>query len=119
MLSVFDKSSATVKLADNGSYAKGEWTPSYNAATEIHIVTPQPLKANELQMLDAGERKSNYLKTWFDEKVIPREGLKDSAIVTYAGKDYLVYQVDDWNVQGNFYRIVMREITNDESRYRA
>lgn len=118
MLEYFDKIDAQIKTANDGTRVKGKWQNDYNGPVNIKIIAPQPLKANELEMLPEGERTANWLKTWIAQAVYPRQELKDSSIIVYAGKQFLVYQTNDWFTDGSYYRVVMREITPDESRYR-
>ena len=120
MLEYFEKVSAVLKEALAGAYVNGKWLPGgFEADKDILIIEPQPVKANDLQMLPEGQRTANWLKTWIDESVLPRQGNNDSSIIVYKGKEFFTYQVNDWQIDGNFYRLFIREITDDESRYHS
>lgn len=108
MLGAFTLVSATLARASK-SQVKGEVTVSTGAATAIEIVEPQPVKMDELAILDVGERSHNWRKTWTQTPVIVED------IITRSGKSYKVHQVENRSVDGNFYRVLMRELTS----YRA
>jgi hypothetical protein len=102
---------ATATLGDAGSYdANGKWVPVAGSTIDIKIIVPQPVAENELQMIEDGEHVRDYRVTWTESRIFVREGNTDSDAINYDGKSYKVMQVDDRNVLGNYYRIVMREI---------
>jgi hypothetical protein len=112
MLSFFgaEMTDATLIPGDVGTYTAGDWVPASGASTPIRIIVPQPVAENDLQMLPDGEHVMNYRLTWSETRVFVRENTEDSDVIVYDGKNYKAMQVDDRNVLGNFYRIVMREI---------
>lgn len=119
MIEFFDKVSASLFAANNGSYVKGVWSPNYSTiGTDVKIIAPQPANANDLQMLEEGERVLNHLKTWIQESVLPRQGAKDSAKIVYDSRTYLVVKTNDRLIDGGFYKIILKEITEDESEHR-
>lgn len=88
---------------------KGEVVRTSEATAAIEIVQPQPLKMDELAIIEQGERLRNWRKTWTQTAIVSGDE------ITHGGKTYLVHQVDDRAIDGGFYRVVMREITT----YRA
>lgn len=102
MLGVFTLVSA--KLAhESKAQTKGEITVTIGSQTAIEIVEPQPVRMNELQMLEPGERLSNWRKTWTQSEIIPGDEIE------HNGRKYRIHQVDDRSIDGNFYRVLMRE----------
>jgi hypothetical protein len=112
MLSFFgaETTDATLTPGDVGTYTTGDWVPASGASIPIRIIVPQPVTENDLQMLQDGEHVRDYRVTWSETRAFVREGNEDSDTITYDGKNYKVVQVNDRNVLGGFYRIVMREI---------
>jgi hypothetical protein len=66
-------------------------------------------------MFPEGERKYNHRKTWITSEIhvwplVPEAATGENPdIFLIDGKYYKVMQVDDRNVLGNYYRVVMRE----------
>lgn len=112
MMSYFgaEKREAQLAKGDSGSYVNGEWIPDFEATTDIIIIVPQPIKANELSMLPDGEKLSDYLKTYTEVKVMPRLGNVDSDKIIYDSRNYKVVQVDNRSELGNFYKVIMRKL---------
>lgn len=92
----------TTRTADTYSTA-GELVPGTATPTTIRIIAPQPVKADELQMLEDGERISDYVKTYTSSAVQNRETL------TVYGRVYKVVQVEDRPI-GEFRKIIMRRM---------
>ena len=88
---------------ESRTQVKGEVTVTIGVQTAIEIVEPQPLKMNELAMLDPGERLYNWRKTWTQTEINPGDEIE------VAGRKYRVHQMDDRSIDGNFYRVLMRE----------
>jgi hypothetical protein len=98
----------SAKLAhESKSQTKGEIVVAIGTQTNIQIIEPQPLKMNELAMLEPGERLYNWRTTWTATLIIPTDEIE------YNSKKYRVAQVNDRNIEGSFYRVMMREkVTN-------
>lgn len=112
MLEYFDEfvSADLLRYAD-GSYADGIWTPGILAdPVSINIIVPQPITSNELQMLTDGEHVKNFRKTYCTDLLRTRNGDQDPDRIIYAGETYEVHQVDERNVLGNYYKVIMRKI---------
>ena len=102
---------ATLYRASAGLNVKGVWTPGSYTPESISIIAPQPVKADELTMLDDGEHVSDYLKTWTaDTTVATREGTTDADEIEWKGSRYKVMQVDDRATLGNYVRVIMRKV---------
>ena len=112
MLRYFNQEKTTAQLIRGGvgSRVDGEWVPVFDAPVPIRIITPQPLSANDTQMLPDGEHVRDFLKAWHEEKVFPREGTKDADRLEYDGDRYQVFQADDRSTLGRFYAFVMRRL---------
>ncbi len=111
MLLYFDAEKVTAGIIRGaGAYVDGEWVPSWDAEIPIVIIAPQPVKANELDMLEDGERRSDFLKSWSETKVYPREGQENSDRITWDGDTYKVVQTDNRVTLGDFYRFIMRRL---------
>jgi hypothetical protein len=78
---------------------KGKVTVGFSGGETIAIIEPQPVSADELKMLEPGERLFDYKRTWTRIAVVPTDE------ITYKGIKYRVHQVDD---RDEFYRVVMR-----------
>jgi hypothetical protein len=97
-------------IGGTGTYVKGEWVSTWAASVPIVIIAPQPLKANELDMLEDGERRSDYLTSWSETRVYPREAQQNSDRIVWDGDTYKVVQADNRATLGDFYRFVMRRL---------
>jgi cytochrome c biogenesis factor len=100
MLSFFPKIAAQL-AHETKTKTKGEIVTTLSTAIDCPIVAPQPLKANELELLEQGERDYNYLVTWLSFPIATTDRLY------IAGTWYRVHQIDD---RGEFSRVVIREI---------
>jgi hypothetical protein len=112
MLKYFNKEMINAQLIPGvaGQYVNGEWEPEFGPVTDIRIIAPQPISANDTVNLPDGEHVRDYVKTYTKQKVYPREEEEENADVLFArGKFYKAYQVDDRAVLGKFYRIIMRK----------
>ena len=61
---------------ESRTQVKGEVTVTIGVQTAIEIVEPQPLKMNELAMLDPGERLYNWRKTWTQTEINPGDEIE-------------------------------------------
>lgn len=93
----------------DGSYVSGVWVPGAQTETPIRIIVPQPVKENEMNPLEDGEKISDYRKTWCEEVLRTREEYEDADHIRYNNVEYKVMQQDDRSVLGNYYRVVMRK----------
>lgn len=101
---------ATHFLGSDGAYVDGVWVPGANASTPIQIITPQPVKANELNMLDDGEHVSDYLKSWTaDERILTRDRNRDADMIGYDSEVYKVTQVSKRPL-GAFRKFIMKRV---------
>jgi hypothetical protein len=97
-----EMASATWTTRSADAYnAAGELVPGTDTDIPIKIIAPQPVKADELQMLEDGERISDHVKTWTDAAV------QNRGKITVGGLDYKVVQVEDRPI-GAFRKIIMR-----------
>ena len=109
-----EKINAQFVKGDSGSYVDGVWTPVFNAAVDIKIIAPQPLTANDLQMLPSGEHVQNFVVTWLDSAIAEtREYDKDADRIIIGSKTFKIFQVDDRTTLGKYYRCILREIRDD------
>lgn len=113
MLRYFEKEKITVFLIRGGSgaYVNGEWTPTFDVPVPIRIIAPQPLTANDAQLLPDGEHVRDYLRSWSSVKVYPRERDEDADRIAWRGNIYKVMQCDDRRILGKFYAFEMRKAT--------
>ncbi|NIV93797.1 hypothetical protein GWN42_13610 [candidate division KSB1 bacterium] len=116
MLSHFADEMVTAShvAGDAGTYTDGEWVPDLDSGVDVSIVFPQPLNMRQLQQLDPGERVQNFVQTWTKANIRVREGNRDSDRITFDGRTFLVYQVEDRTFPGEFKHCILREITPDE-----
>jgi hypothetical protein len=112
LLQYFPHEKVTVQLVpgDSGSYVDGEWVLVLSASTPIKIITPQPLTAKEAQLLPDGEHVRDYLKSWSEVKVNPRDGDTDADRIEWDGDTYKVMQADNRATLGGFYAFEMRRL---------
>ena len=109
-----EKISGQLIRGNSGSYVEGIWVPVFDAAIDIVLIAPQPLTANDLQMLPDGEHTRNYVVSWIDvTNVKTREYDSDSDRIVIGAKIYKIFQVDDRTILGNYYRFILREIRDD------
>jgi len=112
MLRFFTIEKTTVQLIRGGlgSYVDGEWVLGLEAPTPIRVIAPQPLSANDTQFLTDGEHVRDFLKSWYEGKVYPREGGDDADRILFDGDTYKVVQTDNRSILGKFYAFVMRRL---------
>lgn len=101
MLDQFPRVSATLYPVTK-SVTKGEVTLTRGTGSAIEIIEPQPLRANELLMLESGERNANWLVTWTTALVVTTD------VISYGGRDFKAMQVST-RPEGEFRRVQMRE----------
>lgn len=99
---------AVLLRRSDGVYINGIWVSDAPVETPIRIIVPQPVKENELNPLEEGEKVSDFRKTWAEEVLRTRADYEDADHIRYDGKEYKVTQQDDRNVLGNYYQVVMR-----------
>ena len=111
MLRFFDSETtdATLIRRGDGEYVDGDWIPDAEVETSVRIIVPQPVKENELGPLPEGEKVSDYRKTWSKTLFRTRSDDSDADVISYLGKRYKVFQVENRDVLGGFYRSVIRE----------
>lgn len=95
-----------------GSYSNGEYQKPATTQTPIRIIAPQPIRENDLNMLEDGEKASDYRVTWVfsDLEIRTRDDKYGADQIIYGGTIYKVMQVDNRDPLGNFRRVVMRAI---------
>lgn len=96
----------------DGAYSGPDWVSGAETEVDIKIIVPQPVKENELDPLPEGEGVSDFRKTWTKTHIQTRRDAKDADVIEYpvGGRQYKVFQVDDRDVLGGYYRVIMREI---------
>lgn len=99
---------ATWTTGNVGSYVDGEWVPDRGTESTINIIAPQPIDSNSMTMLEDGEHVKDYLVTWSQTAVSPRQGDQEGDLIEFKGRSYEVMQVDDRSILSPHYRIVMR-----------
>ena len=116
MLSYFTDEMVTATLTPGsaGAYVNGEWVASFGTPSSIQIIQPQSLTQDLLNQLPQGERVQNFVQTWTELGADVRAGTMDGDRITFESKEYLVYQAEDRLFSGNFKRLILREITDDE-----
>ena len=119
LLDYFDSSEfATASLVTGGSDGTYDSEGKYVAGTpitptDILIIKPQPLSANDLRQLEDAEHVTDFLRTYTDATVATRRLSKDSDKIIYAGRTYKVMRVDDRSADGGFLKLFIMEITAD------
>jgi hypothetical protein len=109
MINLFPRVDAAIYRLANGVFADGKFTPDFDDPEDIEIIEPQPLRANDLQMLPEGERELNYLKTWTAADAQPGDR------VAYDERLFKVVQMDVRSeIDAGFSRLLIREIKADE-----
>ena len=116
MLSHFndEKIAAVLRRSEGGTYVKGEWVAPTPTDTDVEIISPQPMTADELQMLPPGEQVRNYVKTWITSEVhlwsdTYGPTLENPDLLIVNSRSYKIVQINNRSILGNFYRAVMRE----------
>ena len=106
---------ATLIRTEPGAYVEGEWVPGDDlTGIPIEMIIPQPLGVTGIsggqQLLPEGEKLREYLKTYVyaDLQITPRN-LTDTEgdQIDYNGVRYKVMQVDTWDGQGNYRKVVL------------
>lgn len=99
---------ATLTRSFAGSYdASGEWVPGGTVPITVRVTSPQPVKANEIQLSEAGERLSDFVKIFTESPIIATAGNVEK--ITIRNKIYIVWQTDE-RLTGQFYRSILRKI---------
>ena len=105
LLNFFPQVAATYRRP-TGTYSTttGTFVPGSASDNDITIISPQPASGKELLLLPEGDREFNHLKTWTET------ALQNEDIVTWNGTQFKVVRVGDFNFDGGFYPILMREL---------
>ena len=115
-----EKIDATLSRKDGGSYVNGIWSPAATADTSVRLIAPQPIRSEDKEMLPDGEFAKNYRVTWIENALQmwggdPTDsGNPNPDILTILGREYHVWQIDERNVLGNYYRAIIRERKDNE-----
>lgn len=110
LLSYFPDEMVTAQLTkgNTGSYVNGVWVPVFDAQGPVTIIRPQPLTANDLQLVEDGRHVRDYLVSWSETRVFTQERERDADKIDFNNDTYTVVQTDDRSLDGVFYRFVMR-----------
>jgi hypothetical protein len=101
---------ATLTRSAGGAYnAAGIWESTVLATSSISVTYPQPVKMDELQLLEDGERISDYVKIYTADPIQGRVGAVDADRVAVLGETYKVTQVEDRPV-GVFRKVIMKRV---------
>lgn len=90
--------------------AEGRWVPGGESSTAIELVAPQPVRADEIQQLEPGERITDYVKTWVYDTIplSTRVGTSDADEVEVNSQRYKVHQINHWEAAGGFVAAILR-----------
>jgi hypothetical protein len=110
LLRSFPKITVSLVQGDTGTYVNGEWVLAPDAAVPLRVIAPQPLTANQAQLIPDGEHIRDYVRSWSESKVFPREGSRDADRIIWKGDTYKVMQADDRETVGGFYAFEMRRL---------
>jgi len=103
-----EMTTATLTQFAVGTYdTAGIWIPGTETDTPITVTYTQPVKMDELQILEDGERISDYVKIYTDQVIQGRVGAADSDQITILGQMYKVTQVEDRPI-GVFRKVIMK-----------
>lgn len=101
---------ATLATSADGAYdSAGKWIPGVKSNAPIMVTYTQPVKMNEMQMLEDGERISDYVKVWTGSAVDTREGAANADEIITQGHTYKVTQAEDRPI-GVFRKVIMRRL---------
>jgi hypothetical protein len=110
MLQRFPKITVSLIKGDTGAFVDGEWVIDLDAGVPLRIIAPQPLTASDAQQLPDGEHIRDYLKSWSESKVRPREAGRDADRIVWNSDTYKVMQADNRATVGGFYAFEMRRL---------
>lgn len=86
----------------NGAYGKksGRWEGGKQFADETFTVSVQPLRGNELLNLPQGQRESENVKIYSDERIFTVRNSnaesKTADCIEWRGCSYQIQSVEDW-----------------------
>ena len=105
--------SADWVVRDSGSYNEsGEWEPGIPITTPIRMIEPQPLREQDLNMLEDGERASDFRKTWIKTiwEIKTREDNRDADTIEYGRFVFKVHRVETREGFGKFQQVILRNV---------
>lgn len=104
MLRYFPKVAASYKRPTGTYGTDGKWVAGSPASVPILVIAPQPATGRDLQMMPEGDRVYRHLKTWTETELMPND------MVTYDGTTYRVIPSANWAIEGNYHRVLLREM---------
>lgn len=100
---------ATRTTTTAGSYVNGEWVPGTTTQTTINVTYPQPVRMDELNANEQGERITDFVKVYSDSLISTRLSAADADTVTVLGETYKVWAVDSRPI-GAYRKVVLRRV---------
>lgn len=85
----------------------GRWVAGSSSIIVITASPPQPIRMNELTLLEDGEQIADYVKIYSPDKLNTRLGAIDADIIQYDGNRYKVVQVEN---RESHYKIIMKRL---------
>ena len=104
---------ATLYKYSAGSYdVDGVWVPGVESNSDIRVIAPQPLKADERVPVAEGESISDFVRIWVSTSlsVTTRRESEDPDQLLIGTNRYLAHQLDHWDEQGGFRSVVLRRM---------
>lgn len=120
-MSVIDLSSVITSLASHvslpvkrpaaGSFVAGRYVEVAPVALTV-LASVQPLTGEDLEVLPEAERTSDAIEIFSIAELFPVNHTlnKLGDLVTYRGRDYRVRNVEQWDVNGNYFRSVATRV---------
>lgn len=90
--------------------SEGDWTQGAETTSDINVVIPQPVTADEIELENDGESIRDYKQTWTETEVRTRTDTVDADHITAEGIEYKVHQCNDWRTEGGFINVVLRRV---------
>ena len=105
--------SATLYQYGAGSTdANGDWVPGSESSEPIDVIAPQPVKPDEIEMMEPGERISDYVKIWVEDTVTltTRNDTADADELVIDGNRYRVHAIPHWEFAGGYVAAILRRL---------
>jgi hypothetical protein len=99
---------ASIVTVAAGTYTKGVYSPGAETVSATKLIAPQPVTANEKQMLPSGELERNYLKTWISVE-LTGWNTPDPDKLIISGKTYKIMSIDNRSTLGGYYKAIIYE----------
>lgn len=114
LIRAFQTNTLVIEREGEGEWINGRYEPGPKCRFEV-IASVQPMKASEMLLMPEGERTTEHIKVYTNERLREVDE-KNTALgdkFAYDGKCYEVQQVENWQIGTDLphYKAICKKVT--------